>query len=93
MFLPSLVLVMVNSYNEDTRLQALYQSSSYKAHHTMGTQDKTKQAWIASLIQTKGTSKRTPDLHYGMNMVTSPYFQPIVDPKPWSFLLHTWTWT
>jgi hypothetical protein len=44
MFFPNLILAMVNSYNEDTRLQALYQSSSYKAHHTMGTQDKTRQA-------------------------------------------------
>jgi hypothetical protein len=50
------ILAMVNSYNEDTRLQAFYQSSSYKAHHTMGTRDKTKQAWIANSIQTKGTS-------------------------------------
>lgn len=43
-FFLNLVLAMVNSYNENTRLQALYQSSSYKAHHTMGTQDKTRQA-------------------------------------------------
>jgi hypothetical protein len=50
MFFPSLVLAMVNSYNEDTRLQALYQSSSYKAHHTMRTQDKTRQNKLELLV-------------------------------------------